>query len=35
MDAEQDGEGSKWSLQALLKWFQEHGIDDQKVRVSP
>ncbi len=31
-DAGNDGEGSKWSLQALLKWFEEHGVSSGKVR---
>jgi hypothetical protein len=31
-DAEVDGEGSKWSLQALLRWFRDNGIDDAAVR---
>ena len=31
-DAEVDGEGSKWSLQALLKYLREHDIDDEAVR---
>ena len=30
-DAGNDGEGSKWSLQALLKWFDEHGVASDKV----
>lgn len=25
--AEQDGQGSKWSLTALKKWYEDHGID--------
>ncbi len=32
VDAEADGEGSKWSLQALLRWFRDNGIDDVAVR---
>ena len=31
VDAEADGEGSKWSLQALLRWFRDNGIDDVAV----
>jgi hypothetical protein len=34
VDADEDGVGSKWSLQALLKWFREHDIDDGKVMAS-
>ncbi len=34
-DAGADGEGSKWSLQALLKWFAEHGISGDRVRAAP
>ena len=30
-DAGVDGEGSKWSLQALLRWFDMNGIDGNKV----
>ncbi len=32
-DASVDGEGSKWSLQALLRWFETNGIDGDKVCV--
>ncbi len=30
-DPDADGEGSKWSLQALLRWFEMNGIDGNKV----
>ena len=34
VDADEDGVGSKWSLQALLKWFRDHGIDDNEIMAS-
>jgi hypothetical protein len=33
-NAANDGEGSKWSLQALLRWFSENGINGDKVPLS-
>lgn len=30
-DSTNDGEGSKWSLQALRRYFQQVGIDDVAV----
>ena len=32
--AEIDGEGSKWSLKALRKYYESVGIDAQKVPLS-
>lgn len=33
-DAQQDGVGTKWSLQALRRWFRERGIDDERVMAN-
>lgn len=33
-NAANDSEGSKWSLQALLRYFDSHGIDSGKVMAS-
>lgn len=31
-DAQENDTGSKWSLQALHRWFQDHGIDASAVQ---
>lgn len=33
-DASADGSGSKWSLTALMRYFDEHGVDSARVRQS-
>ena len=30
-DMNNDGVGSKWSLHALMRYFQENGIDEHRV----
>lgn len=33
MDANEDNIGSKWSLNAIMTWYKENGIDEKKLMI--